>query len=308
MSRAWRSWCVFWFEPEATGSLAIFRICFGVLALLWTLSLLPDLQAFYSRSGLLPHQLAGGSGTWGLLRLFPGGETVLFALLVTASLCLALGFGTRLAALVVFVGIVSFERRNPFVFNSGDGLMRILALYLALAPSGAALSLDRLRRAPERFWELPARAPWATRMIQVQFSTLYLSAAWAKARGASWNDGTAVSYALRVGDLQRFAAPHFLSDSVLASNLLTYGTLAIEVALAVLVWNRALRPWVLGAGVLLHLGIDLTIRVGFFSLALFVMYLIWLPPDWPKRYLPALREWLAGRRLRPREAALKRAA
>jgi HTTM domain len=309
MSRAWRSWSRFWFQPEPTGALAVFRICFGLLALLWTLSLLPDLHAFYSRSGLLPHQSGGGSGSWGLLRLFPGGETVLFALLVTASLCLALGFGTRLAALVVFVGITSFERRNPFVFNSGDGLMRILALYLTLAPAGAALSLDRLRRTPDRFWELPARAPWAWRLIQIQFSILYLSAAWAKARGTSWNDGTAVSYALRVADLERFPAPHFLSHTVLASNLLTYGTLAVELALAVLVWNRALRPWVLGAGLLLHLGIELTIRVGFFSLALLVMYLVWLPPDWPSRHLPALRERLAGRRwARPREAALKRAA
>lgn len=297
MSRAWQSWSRFWFEPEPTGALAVFRICFGVLALLWTLSLLPDLHAFFSRSGLLPHTPGEGSGSWGLLRLFPGGETALFAVLLTACVCLALGLGTRLAAIVVFAGITSFERRNPLVFNSGDGLMRVMAFYLALAPAGAALSLDRLRRAPDRFWELPARAPWAWRLLQVQFSVLYLSAAWAKLRGQSWNDGTAVSYALRVADLERFHAPHFLSHTVLASNFLTYGTLAVELALGVLVWNRALRPWVLGAGLLFHLGIELTIRVGFFSLALFVLYLAWLPPDWPARRLPALlrRRAAAGR-------------
>src|SRR4051812_33235554 len=99
---AWRAWCRFWFEPEPTGALAVFRICFGVLALLWTLSLLPDLHTFYSSRGVVPHQPGGGAGSWGVLSLFPGGETMLFALLVTASLCLALGFGTRLAALVVF--------------------------------------------------------------------------------------------------------------------------------------------------------------------------------------------------------------
>jgi hypothetical protein len=297
VSRAWRSWSRFWFEPEPTGALAVFRICFGALALLWTLSLLPDLHSFFATSGVLPRQPGGDSGSWGFLRLTPGGETALFAVLLTACVCLVLGLGTRLAALVVFVGITSFERRNLFVFNSGDGLMRVLAFYLALAPSGAALSLDRLRRAPGRFWELPARAPWAWRLMQVQFSVLYLSAAWAKVRGQSWNDGTAVSYALRVGDLERFAAPHFISHTVLASNLLTYGTLAVELALGILVWNRALRPWVLGAGLLFHLGIELTIRVGFFSLALFVLYMVWLPPDWPARRLPALlRGGAAARR------------
>jgi hypothetical protein len=285
MTRAWRSWTCFWFEPEPTGALGLFRICFGVLALLWTLSLLPDLHAFFSPNGLLPHRPDLGSGTWDLL---PGHETLLFGLLLAASVCLALGIGTRLAALVVFLGITSFERRNVFVFNSGDGLMRVMAFYLMLAPAGTALSLDRLRRAPGRFWESPARAPWAWRLLQVQFSILYLSAAWAKLRGQTWNDGTAVSYALRVADLQRFAAPHFLSHGVLASNLLTYGTIAIELSLGILVWNRKLRPWVLAAGLLLHLGIELTIRVGFFSLALFVLYLVWLPPDWPARRLPEL--------------------
>jgi HTTM domain len=304
---AWRSWSRFWFEPEPTGALAIFRICFGVVALLWTLSLLPDLHAFFSRTGVLPHQPAKGAGSWGLLRLFPGGETVLFGLLLVACVCLTLGLGTRVAALLVFAGITSFERRNPFVFNSGDGLMRLLAFYLALAPAGAALSLDRLRRAPGRFWEFQARAPWAWRLIQVQFSVLYLSAAWAKARGQSWNDGTAVSYALRIVDVQRFAAPHFVTHTLLVSNLLTYGTMAVEVSLALLVWNRVLRPWVIAAGLLVHLGIELTIRVGFFTPALLVLYLAWLPPDWPQRHLPALRERFAGR-VRVRGAPLKRSA
>jgi HTTM domain len=285
VSRAWRSWSRFWFEPEPTGALGLFRICFGLLALLWTLSLLPDLHSFFSGTGVLPRRPADGSGVWDLL---PGHETLLFVLLVAACVCLMLGLGTRLAAVVVFAGIVSFERRNPFVFNSGDGLIRVMALYLALAPSGAALSLDSLRRGPGRFWEQPLRAPWAWRLLQVQFSVLYVSAAWAKLRGGSWNDGTAVSYALRVADLHRFGAPHFLSHGVLASNLLTYGAVAIELALGVLVWNRRLRPWVLAAGLLLHLGIELTIRVGFFSLALFVLYLVWLPPDWPARRLPEL--------------------
>ena len=307
MSRAWRSWSRFWFEPEPTGALGVFRICFGVLTLLWTLSLLPDLHSFFSANGVLPHRSHIGSGAWDL---FPGDETLLFALMLTASLCLTLGIGTRLAALIVFAGITSFERRNVFVFNSGDGLMRVMAFYLMLAPSGAALSVDRLRRAPGRFWELPARAPWAWRLLQVQFSVLYLSAAWAKVRGQTWNDGTAVSYALRVADLQRFAAPHFVSHGVLASNLLTFGAIAVELSLGVLVWNRRLRPWVLAAGVLLHLGIELTIRVGFFSLALFVLYLVWLPPDWPARHLPALlgRGAAAGRRARRATASASASA
>jgi hypothetical protein len=86
-------------------------------------------------------------------------------------------------------------------------------------------------------------------------------------------------------------------------NLLTYGTLAIEAAIGILVWNRALRPWVLGLGVALHIGIDLALRVGFFSYALFVLYVAFLPPDWVSARLLAIRERGWGRLERARSIA-----
>ncbi len=152
-----------------------------------------------------------GDAVWGLLDLADG-RTAVTALLVVLSLACAfliVGQFTRLAAAIVFVGIVSLERRNPFVFNSGDGLLRVIAFYLMLAPSGASLSLDRWRRARDSFWEFPARAPWALRLMQVQLSIVYLSGLRAKLAGPTWNDGTAVSYAVRLEDLARFDLPHY---------------------------------------------------------------------------------------------------
>lgn len=51
----------------------------------------------------------------------------------------------------------------------------------------------------------------------------------------------------------------------MVSNLATYGTLALELGLAVLIWIRRARPWVLLAGVAFHLLIEITMRVGFFA-------------------------------------------
>jgi len=192
--------------------------------------------------------------------------------------CMTVGFGTRPASLVVFIGLLSFERRSPLVFNAGDQLLRILAFYMVLAPSGSALSVDH-RLKGGRLLEFPVRAPWTLRLIQLQLSFVYIGAVWAKVQGTTWNDGTAVSYALRLTDLQRLPIPSFVGHSVTLSALLTYGTLATELSVGILVWNRRLRPWVLGAGVLLHLGIDWSLRVGFFTLSVFVMYLAFLPPE-----------------------------
>src|SRR3977135_3770386 len=61
----------------------------------------------------------------------------------------------------------------------------------------------------------------------------------------------------------------------------TAGAVLVELALGVLVWNKRCRPWVLAAGVLLHLGIDFNIEIGIFSYAMLVLYVAWLAPDTP---------------------------
>jgi len=285
-----RGWQKFWFEPESVSTLAVCRIGFGFVALGWTLSLAPDLMSFFGRRGVIPRQpsfqywfglLGPAAPSWAVYTVW--------AVLLVASLCLLLGAGTRLASILVFVGILSFERRNPYIFNAGDVLVRNLSFYLMLAPAGAALSVDAWRRARDAFWEFPKRAPWALRLIQVQLSVVYASTVWAKVRGNDWNDGTAVSYALRLDDLARFHVPSWIATNVTLSNLMTFGTLAIEASIAVLVWNRKLRPWVLGAGVVMHLSIAINIMIGFFSMAMFVAYASFVPPETMERFLARVR-------------------
>jgi hypothetical protein len=60
---------------------------------------------------------------------------------------------------------------------------------------------------------------------------------------------------------------------------MTFGTLALEASLAVLVWNRKVRPWVLGAGVLMHVAIATNIMIGFFTMAMLVAYISFTPAD-----------------------------
>jgi hypothetical protein len=296
------AWNSFWFKPTSTSTLAVFRIAFGLVVLAWSVSLVPDATSLFTKDGILTDQpnytgLVGGA--WGLLGIFPSKAAmiVLLVALIVASLCLMLGVFSQAAALVVFLGVISFERRDPFVFNSGDVLIRLLALYLIFAPASAALSLGRFVRDRESFWTFPERAPWAMRLIQIQFSVVYLIAVWTKVRGTTWNVGTAVSFALRISDLNRFPVPGFVQNSALISNLFTFGTLALELSLAILVWNRKLRPWVLLAGLSLHLGIEYSIRVGFYGLAIMSMYLIWVPPERMDALLLSLRRRLSRSRV-----------
>jgi uncharacterized membrane protein YphA (DoxX/SURF4 family) len=295
-------WERFWFEPVETSTFALFRIGVAVLILGWTLSLSPGLYSWFSNDGILPEQPNyPDDARWGLLGIFESdiALTVVYFLLLVASIALLFGFRTRLAALVTFICLVSFARRNPFVLNSGDQLLQVLAFVLVLMPSGASLSVDRFLKRGEAFWEFPTRPIWPLRLMQIQVSILYIAAVWSKVRGTTWNDGTAVSYALRVGDIARFPVPEVITDSLLISNVLTFGTLAIELSLGILVWNRVLRPWVLLAGISLHLGIDYAVRVGFFSYAIFVAYIAFLPPQTASALILSVRDRVSGWSLRP---------
>lgn len=292
MSAETSRWQRFWFEPEATSSLALFRIGFGLLVFAWTATLLPNLFAFYGPHGIMPEIPQRAPGEWSVLA-FSNSPVLLVSVFVAtlvAALALTVGFHTRIAAVLVWIGIVSIEQRNGQMTNSGDGVVRSLAFLLALSPAGASLSLDRLRTARGQFWEFPARAPWALRLIQLQVSIGYLFAVTGKFATDQWKDGTAVAYALRLDDVHRLATPAFITQSATITGLLTYGTLLVELSLAVLIWIPRLRPFVLVLGVLLHLGIDSSILVGFFSYAMLISYLCFIPPETTARYVLATRD------------------
>jgi hypothetical protein len=296
------AWSRFWFEPQATSTLALFRIGFGLVAFLWTLSLIPNLTAFYGSDGIMPRYPQEGPGAWGLLAVSSSHSFLVAVFLVTlmAAAALTLGLYSRIASVLVWLGVMAFQHRNPLVGNSGDEMVGNLALFCALAPSGVALSVDRLRKTPGRFWEFPARAPWALRLVQIQLSVTYLSTVWQKVQGETWRDGTAVSYALRIADVHRVHTPDFITHSVPLSELLTFGTLALEASLGILVWNRVARPWVLAAGVTMHLSIDFSILVGFFSIVMIVGYISFVPAETATRHILALRDRF---RRRPKDDA-----
>src|ERR1700709_62461 len=99
-----------------------------------------------------------------------------------------------------------------------------------------------------------------------------------------------------MSDQLRFPTPEFVAGSPLLVEWFTFGTLLVELSVGLFVWNRRARPWVLGAGFLMHLGIEIFIMVGFFSIAVWCLYLVFLPPAGTERTLLALRDrWRARR-------------
>ena len=289
-------WNRFWFSPVSTATVAVYRIVYGIVLLAWSVAIAPNALAFFSRTGILPDHPPTGA-RWGPLSWF-GSDTAVVAvvlLLVVAAICIIAGFRTRIACAVAFVGLIALTRRNPFVFNSGDALLRNISLFMLAAPCGAALSVDAWRRGRDAFWNFPRRAPWAQRLIQIQISMVYLFTFWAKMRGTQWRAGTAVAESMRVGDIARIHIPYVLTNSLFVAHLMTWGTLVVEASLAILIWNRRLRPYVIVAGIALHLFIEATFALGFFSTVMITSYITFTPEN-------AMERWVAGVRARLRRS------
>ena len=180
-----------------------------------------------------------------------------------------LGLWSRVTAVLSWLVVASTVRRAPVLFFGFDQTVLTWTMYLAVCgASGQALSLDRLRA--RRRTALPPPTVGANlglRLIQLHICLIYGVAGLAKLQGKAWWNGEAVLMILvapeyRVGDFTWMAAfPRLL-------NFLTHATVALEILYPVLIWNRYLRPLMIAGMVLLHLGIDQTLGLTEFSLAM----------------------------------------
>ena len=271
--------------------LALLRIGLGALVLIDLADRLRDFHAFYTSAALVPAPVKGGVAgllqRWSLLAISNDWRVTLavFVAAGVAALLLMLGLFSRAAAAATLVALVSLHHRNSYVEGGGDAVLRALAFWLIFVDGGARLSLDvrwGRRSQPGSIPALPVR------LLQLQIAMIYVFAFLGKT-GPSWRDGSAVLQALTTADWARGAGTWLSGHPTLCRGL-TWTTLAFEAAFAPLVLWPTSRTWpracALGAGLLLHAGIFLTMRVGNFSEAMLLTYLALVPGAWLDRLIP----------------------
>lgn len=182
-----------------TRSLALFRLGLGLLVLYDASARLPDVAAFYSETGAVPHAVVhelnrGGPG--GSLHMLHGSTAYAGALLVLqalAGLALLVGYHTRLAIALCFLLTLSVHQRNPLLLNWGDVILRLLLLWSLFLPLAERVSLDRRLGAPRA----TARSflGLGSAGFVIQLGCIYFFSALLKT-GEPWQDGTAVAIAL----------------------------------------------------------------------------------------------------------------
>lgn len=286
----------------------LFRVLMGGVIFANLLFVALDFDAWFSERGYVPWAVADRwmgheIPRFNLIAGVTDTRVVVgfYALVTLAAFCTMIGLWTRVSSIVLALGLISLHHRNPIILHGGDTAIRAAAIYLAIGPSGAACSLDRLIA----LWRGKATSPhaevslWPQRLVQIQLAIIYITTVWAKWQGSRWRDGTATWYPANLREFERFWVPDFLNQQPFLA-ITTYGTLLVELALGTLVFYRPLRKWVLLAGLMLHGYIEWAMNIPLFAFAMCSMYVAFYQGEEVVGWARRLGDRLARFRLRVR--------
>ncbi|WP_411149623.1 HTTM domain-containing protein [Streptomyces sp. A30] len=121
-------------------------------------------------------------------------------------------------------------------------------------------------------------------VIMAEACLIYATAGWYKVQGSRWQDGTAVYYPLH---LDYFSPWPALADALAASGtmvmLVTYGTVAAQVAFPFTLFNRRVKNVLLAVMIFEHAAIAVILGLPFFSLAMIAADAVFLPTSFLRR-------------------------
>ena len=284
--------------------LGVFRIGFGALLTWDGLRRFEGAREYYSNDGFLPNHFSlfrpMGDGVFSLLHAFSSLAEVrcVMAVMLAIFACYTLGFRTRLAQILAFVSITSLDARDLFVENGGDVLVNLMAAITILLPLGRRFSVDavlasmraRHETSPQALNDRAEPPPPDNTVVSLLVLVLFLQLAtvyffnFVHKSGVGWRNGSAIWWFLQqnriVTHLGIFIREH-VPYSVI--RVFCYSALSIEFSLPWILLFPFFRSWMLRIalllGVGLHGGIALTSRLGPFSYAMMLFYVLLLSAD-----------------------------
>lgn len=301
----WSAWQRFWHEPVRAERLAATRILLGLCLLLdQLLQYWPHFEMFYGPAGVAPQGVHDewllSVWRWTILIFNTDYLPTLYFFFwarVAVTVAFVFGWQTRLMSVALWFLTMCWVNRNPALRNGAEDTLGVGLFLLMLSPCGRALSIDawlRRRLHPELARGPIVVEPWSLRLIQIQVCMIYMTTGLAKLLRPMWEgdpswgpeawfvgtwwEGSSLHYVFCDTTMGRwspaqFALPYWVTV------VLTYAAVWWETLFPVLVALPWTRRWTLWSGVLFHLGIYLTIEVGWFGFYTIALYGVWIPGE-----------------------------
>jgi hypothetical protein len=305
IDQLWQAWQRFWFAPVPLINLAVFRILLaGTMAAMY-ISRQFDVSLFYTDQGILPKALSlrvlpEAYRPFGILSFWSDPWVPwVHGFFVVLLLCLCLGIGGRLVALIAVFLHLAFVHRNYGIAFGADQVGGIFLIYLAFTRSQSRLSvrsLFHLKERPEFQSDLLTSVFY--RMVQIQLCVIYAYSGMEKLKGQTWWDGTALwsifaNPQMVIGDFL------WLRHFPLLIVFLSFSTLLFEIYFPALVWVKAMKKPMLIAGLLFHAGIGIFMALWSFSLVMIAPYVLFLAPESVESILSSVKNLMKSRLQKP---------
>jgi hypothetical protein len=279
----WRDYLL---TPVDGASLAVFRVCFGLLMVceVWR----------YWHYGWIADNYITPSYFFSYLpfvRPWPGNGMYWHCLLLGAlGLLIAAGLGYRLAAGLFCLAFSYLFLLDKTQYLNHFYLISLISLLLALVPAHRVWSLDRLLARSRAEDTVPR---WSLLVLRAQIALVYFFGGIAKLN-SDWLRGQPIGMWLAERSDLPLIGPLLTLDE--AALLFAYGGLAIDLSMGLLlIWRRTF--W-LGAllALLFHLLNAQLFNIGIFPAFMIATLALFLRPDWP-------RVWWKGPAARPVDTA-----
>ncbi|MCP3142453.1 hypothetical protein [Pyxidicoccus xibeiensis] len=297
-------------QPRFLMGASLFRICAGAAIIIQYLVNHAQRRVLFGPEGLWPWDTfatemthSANFSVYAWSRSLPWFE-VCFHLGLLVSLLWLVGWHTRITTPLTWFFTWSLHQRFPGIWDGGDNIIHLVLVYAMFADVGAWFSLDEKRRAtrpqPGGAWGQFQAMLHNTALLAfaMQISLVYGVAGLYKVQGGAWQDGTAVYHAFRGGQFVWPGFTELIYGNAIVVTLLTYCTVAFQVAFPFLLFlNRYTRRVAVVLGLTFHLGIALFLGLITFSLFMASVDLALMDDDEYR----AVGRWLARqwRRWRP---------
>jgi vitamin K-dependent gamma-carboxylase len=283
----WRDYLL---TPVDGASLAIFRICFGLLMFSdvcrywiygWITSDMVE-PTFHFTYFLFP-----------FVRPWPGdGMYWHFGALGLLALLMSVGLFYRLAAGGFFVGFTYVFLLDETYYLNHNYLICLLSFLMAIVPAQSAWSLDAWRRRKEAGSPTSQSSPfydrtvplWSVLLLRTQVSLVYFYAGIAKLNYDWLVRDEALLFWLKARANWPIVAP-LLATPVLVS-LMTYGSTVYDLLVGFLLWGRRTFWPAAAVTVFFQMFNSYLFPIGVFPWLMLATLTLFPNPGWPRRWFP----------------------
>jgi hypothetical protein len=191
----------------------------------------------------------------------------------------------RLMTILVFIFWMNFLTRTSVINTGGEVLVGLFLFYLIFI--GKTKSKDR------NIWMLQnALNNTFLFAIVIQFLSVYIISTWWKLQDPGWMSGLAVLHASNIDTYSFANFGGFLDQHLWLAKLITFSSILYQALFPILIWSKKIKPYLLIAGVLFHLGIAIFMGIFSFGLIMILSYAIFLNEkqiEWIAKRLPFIK-------------------